>query len=423
MIKRFNTISRGLMSSLLVSCLLTTASGQTKALFDVRQQQAANAGGNVMAPVKAVAPSTDFKKTTITRDFLSEGVAVADLNKDGRPDIVAGYVWFEAPNWTRHEMAPSRVFDPRKEYSDSFLNLGMDVNLDGWDDVVIIDFPGKPAFWFENPKNKPGTWARHIIADSVGIANESPGFIDIDGDGRLDILCADKAKKQIIWLKAPVKPGDTVWQRFALTKENVPGTEIFSHGIGYGDINRDGLNDVVIRDGWFEGTTDKKSGTWVFHPANLGEPCSHMQVLDVNGDGKNDVVSASAHALGVWWHEQINDEAGKINFRTHLMSNTTAQTHSSIMADLNGDGRKEYITGKRFLAHHGRDPGDSDPGILMWFGFTPGKEPYYAEHIIDNDSGAGLNITVHDMNGDGKTDIVIANKNGVFVFENKLKRN
>ena len=423
---KINIHRRCVLSGILFFCWITNAHSQTKELFNVRQQQAANTPSR--ADAKTVVPSTDFKKTTITRDFISEGVAVADLNKDGKMDIVAGYYWFESPNWIRHEMAPSRVYDPRKEYSDSFLNLGMDVNQDGWDDVVIIDFPGKPGFWFENPKtNGPGgsagaEWKKHILADSVGIANESPGFIDIDGDGRLDILCGDKAKKQIIWLKPPVKPGDTEWTRFALSKENSAGTDIFSHGIGYGDVNKDGLNDVVVREGWYEGTADKKSGNWVFHPANLGENCSHMQILDVNGDGKNDVVSASAHALGVWWHEQVIDEQGQINFKTHLMSNTTAQTHSSIMADLNGDGRKDYITGKRFLAHHGRDPGDSDPAILMWFEFTPGKEPYYKEHIIDNDSGAGLNIKVHDMNGDKKPDIVIANKNGVFLFENKIKK-
>ncbi|GAB4056071.1 FG-GAP repeat domain-containing protein [Spirosoma litoris] len=409
---------------LLIFCFsMTIVYGQEKSLFNVRQQQATNAAANVAKPTKPVVPDGDFKKTTITRDFISEGVAVADLNKDGKMDIVAGYYWFEAPNWTRHEMAPSRVFDPRKEYSESFLNLGMDVNQDGWDDVVIIDFPGKPGFWFENPKTSAdGPWKKHILSDSMGIANESPGFIDIDGDGRLDILCGDKAKKQIVWLKAPVKPGDAEWQRFALSKENVPGTETFSHGIGYGDINKDGFNDVVVREGWFEGTADKKSANWVFHPADIGEPCSHMQIMDVNGDGKNDVVSASAHALGIWWHEQVMDEQGKINFKTHLMSNTTAQTHSSIMTDLNGDGRKDYITGKRFLAHHGRDPGDSDPGILLWFEFTPGKAPYYKEHVIDNDSGAGLNIVTHDMNGDRKPDIVIANKNGVFLFENKIRK-
>ena len=373
------------------------------------------------APVFAQ-PEGSFRKTKLTGHFISEGVAVADLNRDGKTDIVAGYYWFEAPAWTRHELAPSRVFDPRKEYSNSFLNLGMDVNLDGWEDVVIIDFPGKAAFWFENPQNKAGEWPKHYIADSVGVSNESPGFVDMDGDGRLDILCGDPAKKQIIWLKAPVKKGGTRWQRFPLSKENVPGTENFSHGIGYGDVDKDGIDDVVVREGWFKGRRDNKSGNWDFYPANLGEPCSHMQVLDVNGDGKNDVVSASAHALGIWWHEQLKTTDGKVDFKTHLISNTTAQTHSSIMADLNGDGKKEYITGKRFLAHHGRDPGDSDPAILLYFEITPGKEPYFKEHMIDNDSGAGLNITVHDMNGDRRPDIVIANKNGVFLFENQIKK-
>lgn len=373
------------------------------------------------APVFAQ-PEGSFRKTKLTGDFISEGVAVADLNRDGKTDIVAGYYWFEAPAWTRRELAPSRVFDPRKEYSNSFLNLGMDVNLDGWEDVVIIDFPGKAAFWFENPQNKAGEWPKHYIADSVGVSNESPGFVDMDGDGRLDILCGDPAKKQIIWLKAPAKKGGTRWQRFPLSKENVPGTENFSHGIGYGDVDKDGIDDVVVREGWFKGRRDNKSGNWDFFPANLGEPCSHMQVLDVNGDGKNDVVSASAHALGIWWHEQLKTTDGKVDFKTHLISNTTAQTHSSIMADLNGDGKKEYITGKRFLAHHGRDPGDSDPAILLYFEITPGKEPYFKEHMIDNDSGAGLNITVHDMNGDLRPDIVIANKNGVFLFENQIKK-
>lgn len=364
--------------------------------------------------------SNDFKKTTITRDFISEGVAVGDLNKDGKMDIVAGYYWFEAPNWIKHEMAPSRTFDPRKEYCESFLNLGMDVNLDGWDDVIIIDYPGKPAFWFENPKNKAGVWNKHIIADSMGIANESPGFIDIDGDGRLDILCGDVTKKQIVWLQAPLKKGQTEWKRFALSKENVAGTERFSHGIGFGDVNMDGIKDVVIKDGWFEGKKDLKSGDWEFHQANLGEPCSHMQIFDVNGDGKNDVVTASAHALGVWFHEQT-PLWGKPEFTTTVMSKTTAQTHSSIMADLNGDGKKEYITGKRFLAHNGRDAGDGDTPILMYFEFTKEK-PYWKEHVIDNDSGAGLNIAVQDMNKDKKLDIIIANKNGVFLFENMMKK-
>ncbi|MCM4164553.1 MULTISPECIES: VCBS repeat-containing protein [unclassified Arenibacter] len=359
----------------------------------------------------------EFKKTILTRDFISEGVAVADLNKDGLMDIVAGYYWFEAPSWKRHEMAPSRTFDPWKEYCESFLNLGMDVNLDRWDDVVIIDYPGKPGFWFENPKNKSEVWKKHTIANGMGISNESPGFVDMDGDGRLDILCGDVDKKQIVWLQAPTNPGNTQWKRFPISAENVPGTERFSHGIGIGDIDDDGLEDVLIAEGWFKGKADKTEGNWEFHPTSLSEPCSHMQVLDVNNDGKNDVVTASAHALGIWWHEQV----GPKNFNTHIISNTTSQTHATIMADLNGDGKKELIAGKRYLAHNGNDAGDSDAPILLYIEFTTEKSPYSQEHIIDHDSGAGLNIVVEDMNKDHRPDIVIANKNGVFLFENRME--
>ena len=360
-----------------------------------------------------------FVKTVITRDFISEGVAAADLNKDGEQDIIAGYYWFEAPTWKRHELLPGRIFEPRKEYSESFLNLALDVNLDGWDDVVIIDYPGKAGFWLENPQNKSGHWLKHVIADEMGISNESPGFIDIDGDGRLDILCGDYKKRQIVWLQAPTEKGDLTWTRHPISAAGVKGTDRFSHGIGFGDVNMDGIKDVVITDGWFEGKKDLSSGDWIFHEATLGEPCSHMQILDVNGDGKNDVVSASAHALGVWWHEQINVN-GSIAFKTHLISNATSQTHSTIMADIDGDGKEEMITGKRFLAHNGNDAGDGDTPILMYFNFDSSTIPYFGEHIIDYDSGAGLNIAVRDMNKDNKPDLIIANKNGVFVLINQM---
>src|SRR5690606_27442794 len=101
---------------------------------------------------------------------------------------------------------------------------------------------------------------------------------------------------------------------------------------------------------------------------------------------------------------------------------TTSQTHATIMADLNGDGKKELIAGKRYLAHNGNDAGDSDAPILLYIEFTPEKSPYFQEHIIDHDSGAGLNIVVEDMNKDHRPDIVITNKNGLFLLENRIKK-
>ena len=86
-----------------------------------------------------------FKKHTLTREFISEGVAVGDVNHDGTIDVMAGTYWFEAPDWKRHEVDSGKSFDGAKEYSNSFLNFSMDVNRDEWIVLIIIDFPGKLA--------------------------------------------------------------------------------------------------------------------------------------------------------------------------------------------------------------------------------------------------------------------------------------
>src|SRR5580698_1022986 len=72
-------------------------------------------------------PTVDnrFIKHVITNDFISEGVAVADINKDGKLDIIAGAFWFEAPNWIRHEIAEPKHFFPSTGFSNSFLNFSM----------------------------------------------------------------------------------------------------------------------------------------------------------------------------------------------------------------------------------------------------------------------------------------------------------
>ena len=364
----------------------------------------------------------EFKKTIITTDFISEGVAAGDINRDGKMDIIAGYYWFESPQWKRHEIAPSRVFDPTKEYSNSFLNECFDVNLDGWSDVVIIDYPGKVAHWFENPAGRSAPWKQHVIGDSIGIANESPLFVDVDGDGRLDLLCGDVKTKQIIWLQAPIKKGQSEWKRYAISKENFPGTDRFSHGLGYSDINKDGKKDVILTQGWIEGPVHTKQSNPVFHSGNLGEPCSQMYAIDVNADGRTDVVSASAHKLGIWWYEQAIDGSGKKGWRRNVISEVVSQTHASILVDINGDGRPDFITGKRYLAHHdSSDPGTNDPSLLIWLELIS-EAPYWRLHEIDNNSGVGLNIVAKDINNDGRTDIVIANKKGVFLFENHIQQ-
>ncbi len=358
-----------------------------------------------------------FIKHILTSDFISEGVAVADINNDGKPDIVAGAYWFEAPGWKKHEIDQPKHFEPSTGFSNSFLNFSMDVDQDGWMDVIRISLPGEEAVWYQNPKNNHDHWVMRKILNNAG--NESPALVDIDGDGRPDILCNDPVAKEMIWMKSPSKKGDTTWQRFVIAKGDVPGVDRYTHGLGWFDMNGDGRPDVIITKGWWETPADPKQPNWLFHPADFGEDCSQIYALDVRGDGEKSLISASAHRYGIWWHEKTKDNNGTVVWQHHIIFNHFSQSHGMAMADINGDGYADIITGKRYFAHNGKDPGAFDPAVLYWFEFKPGKDPSWVPHLIDNNSGVGLQVVVQDINHDGLPDIIISNKKGVFFFEQR----
>ena len=355
-----------------------------------------------------------FKKHVISNRFVSEGAAIGDVNHDGKTDILAGNYWYEAPEWKPH-LLHADTLNPVPQYSTSFLNYAMDVNSDGWIDLIRFDQPGSVCMWYENPKNKNSLWKGHMILTSAGI--ESPAFVDVDKDGRNDIICNDTLKKQGVWLKSPVAKNDTTWQRFIISRDSMRATNRYTHGLGWGDINKDGKNDVIIKSGWWQSPADVKQEDWQFHSADLGEDCANMYVLDVDEDGDEDVISSSAHNYGLWWHEQKQDAQGNTIWQTHEISKLFSQSHALMLKDINSDGYPDLITGKRYRAHNDGDPGAFDAAVLYWFEFIPGKNPRWIPHLIDDNSGIGLSFVVEDINNDKLPDIIISNKKGVFFFE------
>lgn len=380
-------------------------------LSAVRTGMGQTAGGDVK-----------FRKYHLWDEFYTEAATVADVNKDGKMDIIAGARWFEAPDWKAHDIWKHKKFDYTKGYSDSFLNFSTDVNEDSWPDLICFDFPGKEVYWFENPQGVDGLWKRYLI-DSIA-SNESPLMADVDGDGKKDLVFGNEKLGQMAWWSPSVKSKKVTWTKYPISEKNSKGVGLFSHGLGWGDINKDGINDVMIRGGWWEAPKNVKQGPWTWHEADLGESCAQMLTYDFDGDGDNDVVSSSAHEYGIWWYEQMTDKDGKSYFKTHTIDSTFSETHSLVLEDVNRDGLPDLITGKRFFSHQGRGPGGLEPAVLYWIELVKdGKnKPVWIKHLIDNNSGVGIQFVTHDMNKDGLLDIVIGNKNGVYYFEQIPKK-
>jgi hypothetical protein len=503
-------------------------------------------------------PVITWKKTVIDKAFRSEGVAVADINKDGKPDVIVGDVWYEAPDWKMHVIRKDQTFKPAERYSECFGVFADDFNGDGWIDVLILPFPGAPCYWYENPGKTGGPWKEHMLSHSA--CNETPLYADLFGDGKRVLIMGVQPKGQenmgqMFWLR-PGKDPTQLWEHHPISVpsekgKEMPGTRRFSHGLGVGDVNGDARNDVITTGGWWEQPEDRNSSQpWKFHPADLGPDCADMFALDMDGDGRRDIISTSAHNFGMWWHQQkgpkdnplffrnemflgmpvvadkknyrlsadekklldlfnnyraaknlrplravpklcqsartesgsgtVGDAAlsgafdtpltpaevfetfmnrphqklilgdyqeagvgfatnkdGRFFVRVRLTKNATApengivvwenmkkqfisQTHALHLVDINGDGVKDLVTGRRWWAHLARgDAAPTEPAFLFWFEGRRGKDGImtFIPHLIDDDSGIGTQFSVSDLNGDGLPDVVVANRKGVYAFE------
>ncbi|MAX37477.1 VCBS repeat-containing protein [Gimesia sp.] len=382
------------------------------------------------APLTLSAGKT-WQRQQLDAAFRSEGSAAADVNKDGKMDVIAGDVWYEAPDWKMHEIRKPGKFVAGVGYSDSFCNFAYDINQDGWTDFIYVSFPGKEFYWYENPKNESGHWKEHLIWHSI--CNETPQFADLTGDGKPELIFGSQPEQQMGYLEIPSPDlADKKWTFTPISKPGDPmknGTFKYYHGLGVGDFNKDGRQDVLIPNGWWEAPEVLEESLWEFHPFTLSvsgsepsEKMADLHVEDLDMDGDMDIIGSSAHEFGVWWFENLSG-GDEPKFKAHLIDKSYSQTHAMHFIDMNGDGQRDMVTGKRFFAHNGKDPGGKEPVVMYWYEIKRNKNaaPEIIPHKIEagNDTGVGTQFSMADMNGDGRPDIVLSNKKGVNVLIQK----
>lgn len=372
--------------------------------------------------------SSHFKMQRLDEFYYSWGVAGADINRDGVMDLVAGPYYYLGPDYTkRREIYAASTYNPSTQYPGlSWLDFAADFTGDGWPDVITAG-AGLTTTLYVNPKGEARRWEKYTVTPRSN--TEISLLKDIDGDGRPDLVLG--LGGLLSWASPDSANPTGQWVVHHISGPNGIG----AHGLGVGDINGDGLPDVVTTTGWYEQPAKGSSQeTWSFHPENFGgRGGAEMAVYDVNGDGLADVVTAlNAHGFGLAWFEQKREKDGKVSFVQHMIMDdlwtknaggvTFTELHGSTSADVDGDGIPDFIVGKRYWSHEDSytDPDPYGPPVLYYYRTVRNKNaPGGAEFVpelIHNRSGAGSQVLAMDLNRDGAMDIATSTNRGTFVF-------
>lgn len=359
--------------------------------------------------------------------------AIADVNRDGHQDLIAGPYYYLGPNFTRRrELYVASTYSPGNQYVGNMITHAEDFTGDGWPDILVTE--GRQMALLVNPRAEPRRWDRHMVVP--GNISELTVLEDLDGDGRSELLIVQAGKVAI----AQPRPGAETdpWPVFIVSPVAAK-----LHSFGVGDIDGDGRKDIVQSGGWWQQPAGGLfAAEWTFHPFTFGDPehpdervdgGGEMAVVDVNGDGLADVItSINAHGFGLAWYEQKR-RGGEIYFEPHLIMGdyrrnnpgglTVSQLHAGVVAaDVDGDGIVDFFTGKKRWAHldSHSDPDPASPAYLLLYRgkrdrAVPGGIRFEPE-IISNRAGVGSALTVTDIDGDGRLDIATSGVDGTYVF-------
>ncbi len=341
-----------------------------------------------------------FIEHTIATD-LKGGyqVIAADLNKDGKPDLIAlasdmpDLVWFENPAWERHVIAggftkminlvvidsgPHSIIVLASNFSsDAKKSYGIVSVLEPGDDVR--------APWTVKEIDRLPTSHRLRLAD-------------IDGSGNKVVInsaltAADVAKPDEHAHTPLVYYRVGEWKRRIISDEN----EGVVHGMCVFDWNGDGRDEILTAS--FVGIhlySLLPDGNWTRTELTKGDPAPWPK------SGASDIAVGSLGSrrflcsIEPWHGNQVVvycEDNG--SWMRHVIDSSFVEGHAICTADLNKDGNDEIIAGCR-----------GEGGSLYIYNAEDDQGLCWKRHDLDKGGIRAASCTVVDLNGDGKPDVV-----------------